>query len=120
MELDEVSVEARIPVFAPKDGSLSGNVGNTGLSQSGTAEDVLRNSARVSVNENGISVTGRGEAIVLVDGHRLPAAQSLSSISSSDIQQIAIITSPSSKYDAEGNAVIDITTKRPDRPFSGA
>ncbi len=120
INLNEIVVTAQIPVFTPKDDRLTMNVGNTILSQAGTAEDVLRKSARVSVNENTVSVMGRGEAIVLVDGHRLPTNQSLSSISSSEIQKIDIITSPSSKYDAEGKAVIDIITKRASRQFWGA
>jgi len=120
VNLDEVVVKAQMPVFTPKDDRITMNVGSTMLSQSGTAEDVLRKSARVSVNRDVVSVIGRGEAIVLVDGHRLPTNKSLSSISSAEIQKIDIITSPSSKYDAEGKAVIEITTKRANRQFWGA
>ena len=120
IQLSGITIKADVPLYTQRDDRITLNVSNTILSQSGTAEDVLKKSVRVSVNNNTVSVVGRGDAIILIDGHIIPANKSLASISSSEIQKIDIITSPSAKYDAEGKAVIEITTKRAGRQFWGA
>ena len=119
VSLDEVTVTAQRPLFTARPGRYTMNVSNAILSQAGTAVDLLNKMARIRINEKQeISVLGVGNAVVWVDGKQLPDDRSLSSITSSEIQRIEVITNPSSKYDAEGKAVIEITTKGPqDKPW---
>ena len=114
VSLEEVTVTAQRPVFTARPGRYTMNVSNDLLRQSGTAVNLLSKMARVRINEKQeITVLGVGNAVVWVDGRQLPDNRSLSSITSSEIQKIEVITNPSAKYDAEGKAVIEITTKGP-------
>ncbi|WP_352423775.1 TonB-dependent receptor [Proteiniphilum sp.] len=118
--LNEVVVKASLPMFSMKTDRITLNVEGTALSESGSAVDVLQKAARVRVEESGISVLGVGNAMIIVDGRELPASQSLGTLSSSEIRKVDIITNPSSKYDAKGKAVIEITTKKAKRDGFGA
>ncbi len=118
--LNEVVIQASLPMFSMKSDRITLNVEGTALSESGSAADVLQKAARVKVEENGISVLGVGNAMIVVDGRELPANQSLDILSSSEIKKVDIITNPSSKYDAKGKAVVEITTKKAKRDGFGA
>jgi hypothetical protein len=107
-----VIVRGTIPLYTAKKDRITMNVSNTILSQAGTAMDVLHKAARVKIDNNGISVLGVGNAILIVDGRVLPSYQIAESMPSSDIEKIDIITNPSAKYDASGKAVIEITTRK--------
>ena len=119
LEMGNVMVTARRPVFTATAERYSMHIAGSAASQSGSAADLLRKIARVKVGEhNEVSVLGRGEAVVLVDGRQLPGNRSLSSITSSEIERIAVIVNPSSKYDAGGKAVVEIITRRAqDKPW---
>ncbi|MDR2388916.1 MAG: outer membrane beta-barrel family protein [Tannerellaceae bacterium] len=119
-ELNKVVVKASLPMFSMKSDRITLNVAGTALSESGSAVDVLQKAARVKVDENGISVLGVGNAMIVVDKRELPSNQALEMLSSSEIQKVDIITNPSSKYDAKGKAVIEIHTKKAKNKGFGA
>ena len=84
----------------------------------GTAADVLQNIPSVTVDANGnVSLRGKSSVNILIDGR--PAtllagdvASALQSLPSASIESVEVITNPSSKYDAQGNAgIINIITK---------
>ena len=88
------------------------NVGSTAL-------EVLEKSPGVSVDKDGnISLKGKSKVMVMIDdkpsylsGAEL--ANLLSNMNSNQLSQIEIMTNPSAKYDAAGNAgVINIKTKK--------
>ena len=95
------------------------NVAQSPANQIGNAEDVLRNMPGVSVDQKGnISIVGKQGAKILVDGKPNAQAQNdlesfLKSIPASSIEAIELITNPSARYDAEGNAgIINIKLKK--------
>lgn len=95
------------------------NVSQSPTAQSGTAEDLLRNIPGVSIDQNGnISITGKSGVKILVNGRPDALAQSdlqsfLKSLPANSIETIEVITSPSARYDAEGNAgIINIILKK--------
>jgi hypothetical protein len=109
-DIEEFTVYANIPLFEPQlDGSVKVNVQETMLASSQNIFDVLSKSPGVLVSDGSISVVGKGEALIYLDGKQIPFER-LNSIQVSRISKIEIITSPSSKYDAEGRAVINIIT----------
>ena len=82
----------------------------------GTAIDVLSKLPSVSVSsENEISVRGSSDFVIYLNGKPTNSSASvlLGQIPSENIQDIDIITVPSSRYNAQGKGgIINITTKR--------
>ena len=83
---------------------------------SGNAVDVLESVPSISVDiEGNVSLRGSSSFTVLVDGRPsiLEAADILTQMPSSIIDNIEIITNPSAKYDPEGSTgIINIITKK--------
>lgn len=110
--LDEVSVVAQKPMFEREPDRLIINVEGTILAEKGTVLDLLRSAPNVIVRSNGsIEVVGKGAAIIYLDDRRLNTLELLNSIQANDVAKIEIIDNPSARYDAAGNAVIEIKTK---------
>ena len=111
--LKEVEVVSKIPLFERDGEKVKVNVENSALSNIGTVLDVLRKSPTVQVNSNDdVSVFGKGQAIIYLDGMQIASTDILKTISSTEIKEIEIIANPSAKYDASGKAVINIITKK--------
>jgi hypothetical protein len=110
VDLDEVKVVSKVPLFRNKsNGTVEVNVANTILATSTSVTEILSKSPNVIVADNGVSVFGKGEAIIYLNGIQI-TNERLASISPSQIKKIEIISNPSSKYDAEGKAVINVIT----------
>lgn len=84
-----------------------------------TAMDILEKSPGVTIDKDGnISLKGKQGVMIMVDGkptYLSPAdlANLLRSMSSTNLDQIEIMTNPSAKYDAAGNSgIINIKTKK--------
>ncbi|MNQ52997.1 hypothetical protein D3C85_670270 [compost metagenome] len=84
---------------------------NTLLSTSSSVNELLNRVPNVTAAEGQISVIGKGEAIIYLNGI-LINYERFAAIPVSQISKIEVISNPSSKYDAEGKAVINIITKR--------
>jgi len=115
----EVVIAGRRPVVRQEGDKMIVDVENT-LSNSGlTAVDVLRKSPGISVNKEGVvTLKGRNGVLVMLDDKALYMTEEqvgnlLKSIPSDQIKEIEIITTPSAKYDAAGNAgIINIKLKK--------
>jgi hypothetical protein len=113
--LHEVEVVASRPqvAFRP-DGVLEVQVSNTILAGSSTVPELLSRTPNVVQDDDGISVVGKGQAILYLNGKRI-TTERLSSISVSQVKKIEVMENPTAQYDAEGRAVINIiTTGNPD------
>ena len=91
-------------------------VGSQLSAEGGTAIDVLETVPSVSVDINGnVNLRGSADFTVLIDGRpSIRSAQEiLSQIPTSQIENIEIITNPSAKFEAEGEAgIINIISKK--------
>ena len=106
IQLDEIEITAQTPNYINKaGGTVEVNVAKTILATSNSVTEILSKSPSVVVSEESISVLGRGEAIIYLDGIRI-TNERLSSINAAQVDKIDIIPNPSSKYDSEGMAVI--------------
>ncbi|MBS1594152.1 MAG: outer membrane beta-barrel protein [Bacteroidetes bacterium] len=117
--LTEATVVADKPVITRSAEKTVFNVAQSPTHQTGTAEDALRNMPGVAVDRNGnISMIGKQGVKVLVDGKPSVLAESnlqafLKSIPANTIESIELITNPSARYDAAGNAgIINIKLKK--------
>lgn len=109
--LEEITVKAKRPTYIQRvDGTTEVLIENTLLAASNSVTEILSKSPDVLINEEGnISIFGKGNAIIYLNGKRIIANQ-LSLITPSNIKKIEIIRNPSAKFDAEGAAVINIIT----------
>ncbi|MCC6463666.1 MAG: TonB-dependent receptor [Saprospiraceae bacterium] len=119
ISLDEVTVSASRVMVEIKPDRTVFNVEGTINSAGSDAITLLRKAPNVTVDNNdNISVLGRAGVLLYVDGKRLPLTGAdltayLQNLPAEQIDRIEIITSPSAKYEAEGNAgIIDIRLKR--------
>ena len=111
--LKEVEIVAKIPMFEHDGEKVKVNVENSALSSAGTILDVLKKSPTVMIDNNdNVSIFGKGNAVIYIDGQQIASNDILKTISSTEIKEIEIISNPSAKYDAAGKAVINITTKK--------
>ena len=83
--------------------------------QGGTALDVLQNQPSVRVDPDGtVYLRGSSNFTILINGKPsvLQGSDALRQIASNQIENIELITNPSSRYDAEGSAgIININLK---------
>lgn len=111
-QLEEVKIEARKPIVVQKtDGTIEVKIGNTILSSSNSINEILSKTPGVISDESGVSVFGKGQAIIYLNG-RLITNEQFASIPVAQIDKIEIISNPSAKYEAQGRAVINIITKK--------
>ncbi|WP_181363970.1 TonB-dependent receptor domain-containing protein [Algibacter marinivivus] len=116
--LDEVVITHKKKLIEQKPDRLIFNVENSVTAIGGDALDAMRIAPGLSVQNNSISLLGRGESRVMINGRLLQLSTEdlisyLNAISASDIKKIEVITSPPSKYEAAGNGgLINIVLKK--------
>lgn len=120
--MDEVRVESKKPFVEKKLDRIIVNVENSIVSAGSSVLDVLERAPGVVVNqESSINLQGKQGVVVMIDGKPTPLSGSdlityLKGIPSSNIAAIEIITQPSARYDAAGNAgIINIKFKKDQR-----
>lgn len=118
-DLKTVTVTAKKPIIEVKADKTILNVENSINAVGSDAFELLRKSPGVLIDkDDNISLSGKNGVKVYIDGKPSPlSGQDLSyylkSIQSSQIESIELITNPSAKYEAEGNAgIINIKLKK--------
>ncbi|MBT1706491.1 outer membrane beta-barrel family protein [Chryseosolibacter indicus] len=113
LQLNEIEITGELPLFATRaDGVVQVNVANTVLANSSSLTEILTRAPGVTSDENGLSVFGKGQAILYLNGKRI-TAERLNAISAAQVKNIEIISNPPASFDAEGQAVINIVTHTP-------
>jgi len=117
--IKEVTVTAQKQFIERKADKLIVNVEASASSAGNTALEVLQKAPGVSVDkDDNISMNGKNSVLIMIDGKptymsNADVANMLRSMQSNQIETIELITNPSAKYDASGNAgIINIKTKR--------
>ncbi|MBK7337744.1 MAG: TonB-dependent receptor [Saprospirales bacterium] len=121
-ELEEVTVRAKVPFIERKLDRLVVNVESGIIAAGSSAFDVLQRSPGIVISQSdAISLRGKSGVIIMMDGKPSPLsgadlANMLRGLPANAIERIEIITNPSAKYDAAGNAgIIDIRMKKDQR-----
>jgi len=112
--LSEIELTAKKPIIQQKTDRLVFNIENTLLSNKNTW-DILKNTPSVFVMNDEILV--RNSAIdIYINDKKIQLTSNelksfLESTAGNNVKSIEVITNPSAKYDASGNAIINIVTK---------
>ncbi|MCX2573227.1 outer membrane beta-barrel family protein [Pedobacter sandarakinus] len=119
-QLNEVSVSATKPFIEHQVDKTVLNVENSITATGGTALEVLEKAPGVQIDRQSdqIKLNNKPGVLIMIDGKTnflsgADVTTLLSNMSAEQISTIEIITNPSSKYDAAGNAgIINIKLKR--------
>lgn len=118
-DLKGITVSVRKPIIEVKADKTVLNVEGTINAAGSDALELLRKSPGVTVDKDeNLTVNGKNGVQVYVDGRPTPLsgtdlANFLKSTQSSQVEAIEIITNPSAKYEAAGNAgIINIRLKK--------
>lgn len=115
--LDEITVMGTKPLIERKPDRIIFNVENSISAAGGDGLDVLKKVPGIKINGGIVSLAGRGELGIMVNGRLLHLSDKallnyLKSFSAVQMSNIEIITHPSSQYDAEGSAgLLNIVTR---------
>src|ERR1700744_3780145 len=116
-QLKEVAITGQRDYVDVKPGKVILNVQRSIIAEGNSAFEILRQAPGVSINNNSISIIGRQNALVTLDGKPTNLNGEdligfLQGMPSGSIQQIELITNPSAKYDAAAGGIINIVSKK--------
>lgn len=118
-QLEEVVIKTEKPMVQVLPDKTVFNVQNTINAAGDSGFDLLRKAPGIIVDNNdNVIVEGKTGVLFYIDGKPSvlrgeDLTNFLKTLQSSDIESLEIITQPSSKYDAEGNAgIVNIVLKR--------
>ncbi|RZJ49899.1 MAG: TonB-dependent receptor, partial [Flavobacterium sp.] len=111
-ELKEVVINQNKKTFTNSNGNIKVDVANSIYNTVPNPVDLLSKLplVQISPDRESISIVGKGNPLIYIDNQKV-GMNDLNALSVSDIKTIEIIQNPSSKYEAEGRAVILITRK---------
>ncbi len=119
LTLSEITVSAQKPLIELRADKMVVNVANSSINSGQTALEILAKSPGIAVdNQNNISLKGNQGVLVTIDGKNQylsneDITRMLATMPASGINSIEIISNPSAKNDAEGNAgIINIVLQK--------
>lgn len=121
VSLEGITVKGHRPTQRlSKDGIIT-QVKGSELETVGNAMDVMGQLPGVRREENEVTVFGKGNPEIYVNGRRLADNNELLRLSSKEIENVEVINNPGSKYGAEVKSVILVSTvKKQGDGWSGA
>jgi iron complex outermembrane receptor protein len=117
-QLNAVEVIAQKPFVEYMIDRTVYNIENSVIAAGSNGLEILKTLPGVTVsNGDAISVRGKPGLMIMIDGRTsymsaADAASYLKSLDASQIEKIEVITNPSAKYDASGNAILNIILKK--------
>ena len=116
-EIEELTIYASKKVFEDEGDKIVYNVSKEKKNINESSSEILRRTPFVSIDINGTpSIKGNSNVLILLNGKEISGIQSsqiIKQIPSNEILKIEVITSPSSKYSAEGiSGILNIITKK--------
>ena len=117
-ELEEIIVVSKKKLIERKVDRIVFNVDQSIVSQGVDAIEVLQRTPKVDISKGSIQLVGKSSLGVMINGKLLNLSSAeiesyLRTIRSENISKIEVITTPPSKYDAQGNSgLINIILKK--------
>lgn len=111
-ELDEVVIKNETKAITFKNGNIKVDVANSIFNSVPNTIDLLSKLPKIQISPDreSISIVGKGSPLLYIDNQQVDMNE-FNALSVDDIKTIEIIQNPSSKYEANGRAVILITRK---------
>lgn len=111
-ELQEIVVTAKQPATKLVGSTLVSTIPGTNLADLGTALDVLAQLPMIKVEDNAVSVIGRNNIEIYIDGRPMRDEQELRQLLSSNMKKVELFMAPGAVYASTTGAVLKITTRR--------
>lgn len=111
-ELNEIVVTAKQPATKLVGTTLVSTIPGSNLADLGTALDVLAQLPMIRVEDNSVSVIGRSNIEIYIDGRPMRDSEELSRILSSNLKKVELLLAPGAAYESTTGAVLKITTRR--------
>jgi hypothetical protein len=112
LKLNEVVVKGNLPKTRIKGDALITNIEGSVLEHSGTSIDLLNKIPMVEAEGENVSVFGRGDAVVYINGREVKDKKELTRLNSDMIKRVEVIQNPGAQYAASVKAVIRIFMKK--------
>ena len=111
-ELKEVIVTAKQPGTKLVGTTLVTTIPGSNLAELGTALDVLAQLPMIKVTDNAVSVIGRSNIEIYIDGRPMRDEMELQQLLSSNLKKVELLMAPGASYESTTGAVLKITTRR--------
>ena len=111
-ELQEIVVTAKQPATKLVGSTLVSTIPGTNLADLGTALDVLAQLPMIKVEDNAVSVIGKNNIEIYIDGRPMRDEQELRQLLSSNMKKVELFMAPGAVYASTTGAVLKITTRR--------
>lgn len=111
-ELQEIVVTAKQPATKLVGSTLVSTIPGTNLANLGTALDVLAQLPMIKVADNSISIIGKSNIEIFIDGRPMRDDRELSQLLSSSLRKVELLMAPGAAYASTTGAVLKITTRR--------
>lgn len=111
-ELQEVIVTAKQPATKLVGSTLVTTIPGTNLADLGTALDVLAQLPMIKVTDNSVSVIGKSNIEIFIDGRPMRDGLELQQLLSSNLKKVELLMAPGAAYESTTGAVLKITTRR--------
>lgn len=118
-QLNEVVVKGHRNYVKTTNMGITISMTDNPLSKLGTALDAIKQMPLIDAVGNDISVLGKGTPVFYIDNRKVRDNNELSQLSSQNIKNVEIITSPGAKYEADVKSVIIIHTKKKELGWAG-
>ena len=111
--LGEVVVKSSLPKTRVKGDAMRTTIEGTILEKAGTVTDALSRVPSLEAERDGsVTVLGRGQAEIYINGRKVQDKAELSRLRSDQIQHVDVVQNPGARYAASTKAVVRITLKK--------
>ena len=111
-QLQEVVVTTRQPATKLVGTTLVSTITGSNLADIGNALDVLAQLPMIKVQDNSVSVIGKENIEIYINGRPMRDEQELQQLLSSNIKKVELMMAPGAAYESTTGAVLKITTKQ--------
>ncbi|MDE5876885.1 MAG: TonB-dependent receptor [Muribaculaceae bacterium] len=111
-ELQELIVTADQSVTKLVGSTLVSDIAGSNLADLGNALDVLARLPMIKVQDSAVSVIGKSNIEIYIDGRPIRDQQELQHLLSSNLKKVELLMAPGAEYESTTGAVLKITTRR--------